>query len=306
MRCVRGCSLCLVAFACLGMATATPPQAPGMSECERMIDRQLYEVLRVVINTGAELYNADALKADAQTCEANRASCYRFYHGSLMTVRPLLSHHVELQKSIDLGFAKAERLRSMGERAYALRGVLDEVRARINPATSVYAATEERRSSATIKASATTLWERLGGEAVVRLIVDDFVALAIADTKINFFRSGKFQMTAAQITILKERFVAYISSVTEGTFQYSGRGMRAVHQGMAITEVEYSAFMVHMRTAFEAHCSNQVVVQRVMQKMEETRREIVETGVRTDSGLKLDLKKGEERKLGTPPLPFNK
>ena len=49
------------------------------------------------------------------------------------------------------------------------------------------------RASVAPQTAAASLWNRLGGEANVKRVVDDFVALAAADPKVNFFRAGAFK-----------------------------------------------------------------------------------------------------------------
>lgn len=81
-------------------------------------DRQLYNYLRTVINAGADLYNQ----------QGNFKACHDLYRGSLTTVRPLLSHHAELQRAIDTGLAKADKEKNIIGKAFVLRRVLGAVR----------------------------------------------------------------------------------------------------------------------------------------------------------------------------------
>src|SRR5262249_34402567 len=65
-------------------STLDPAQdggSAGISPAD--LDRQIYEVLRPVINAGADLYNRDG----------DRPGCYRLYQGALLTLRPLLTQH---------------------------------------------------------------------------------------------------------------------------------------------------------------------------------------------------------------------
>jgi hypothetical protein len=77
----------------------------------------LNESLRDVINTGANMFNE----------QGDHAGCYRLYQGSLLSVRPFVA--AALQKNIDDGINKAEKMSSFADRAFELRRVLDEVRA---------------------------------------------------------------------------------------------------------------------------------------------------------------------------------
>ena len=48
-----------------------------------------------------------------------------------------------------------------------------------------------------------TLWDRLGGEAGVSKVVDDFVAAAATDPKVDFSRGGKYKLDDARSPISK-------------------------------------------------------------------------------------------------------
>jgi hypothetical protein len=72
--------------------------------------------LRIVIDTGAEIYNK----------QGDHAGCYRIYQGGLLAVKPFVSP--ELQKRIDEGIGNAEKMGSYADRAFELRKVLDEIR----------------------------------------------------------------------------------------------------------------------------------------------------------------------------------
>jgi len=96
---------------------------PLSVENQAWLDRDIYRGLKTVINTGADLYNQ----------ESDRAGCYRLYQGALTALRPLLDHHPDLQKVIHTGPADAAGKPSVAARAFALRAVLDEIRARLKP-----------------------------------------------------------------------------------------------------------------------------------------------------------------------------
>src|SRR5262245_45134018 len=98
-------------------------RAQDTNEDRKALDEQVYKVLRDVINAGSDLYNR----------ESDHAGCARLYQGALMTLRPLLDHHPELQKNIDTGLKDADRIPAMAQRAHALRKVLDQVRKATRP-----------------------------------------------------------------------------------------------------------------------------------------------------------------------------
>ncbi|MGQ0627717.1 MAG: group I truncated hemoglobin [Phycisphaerales bacterium] len=102
-----------------------------------------------------------------------------------------------------------------------------------------------------------TLWDRLGGEANVRKVVDDFVGRAAGDPKVNFFRKNvagypEWKPSGEQVNNLKQRLVELISANTGGPFKYGGKDMKSSHAGMKVTEAEFNALAGHLDAALKA------------------------------------------------------
>src|SRR4051794_36080533 len=83
---------------------------PEVAPERRTGDAVNFTNLRDVINRGVDLYNA-----------GDAAACYRLYEGSLLTVRPFLDNHPDLQKTISTQLAAAERDPLTWRRAFTLR-----------------------------------------------------------------------------------------------------------------------------------------------------------------------------------------
>lgn len=265
-----------------------PLRAQGKAAAEspdrKVVDRQVYEMLKVVINTGADIHNGSPSKGIPH----NPAGCYLLYHDFLIALRPLLVHYPDLQTAIDAGLAEAERMptrtnREISERAFALRKVLDTIRASVG---------------AQAAAKGSTLWEQLGGEATVRQVVDDWVALAGPDPNVNFNRGGKVKLTDTKVAELKNGLVAYLSKVTRGPIKYQGKSMKEVHQGMGITNAEFDAALADLRKALEGRGVNPLVVQDMLKLVGETRADIVEVKPKPDEKKLDDKKSGEKKSVG--------
>lgn len=95
---------------------AQPPASP------QPIPAALYESLRDVINTGADLFNL----------QADYSGCFRVFQGSLLSIKPLLSP--DMQREVDQAFARAEKKTTFADRSYELRAVLDRIRDKVKPA----------------------------------------------------------------------------------------------------------------------------------------------------------------------------
>jgi hemoglobin len=85
---------------------------------------------------------------------------------------------------------------------------------------------------------APSVYRQLGGREGIALIVDDFVANAAADTRIN----ERFKaLKPEQVSKLKSNLSDQICDATGGPCAYVGRDMKTVHKGMKITDAEWNA-----------------------------------------------------------------
>ena len=82
-----------------------------------------------------------------------------------------------------------------------------------------------------------SLYDRLGGGPAVTAVVDAFVARCAGDDRIN----AKFERT--DVPRLKAMLVEQVSSASGGPVEYTGRGMRETHDGMAVTAGEFDALV---------------------------------------------------------------
>lgn len=241
-------------------------------------DGQVYKTLREVINRGADMYNS-----------GDYAGCYRLFEGALITVKPLLDHRPDVQKSIDRGLDSASRSPDMRRRAWALRTTLDDVRSAVS----------DGKAGAVAKGNGNgggkrSLWDRLGGEAGVRKVVDDFTALAAGDEKVNFFRDGKYKPTEEQVGMLKNSLVALISATTGGPLKYTGKSMKEVHKGMGITNEEFDALANDLVKALTKNGAAADDIDALLKIVDSTRGDIVE--VADEPKLKPKDKKEEMKK----------
>ena len=267
----------------LALPLRAEDQAEAAAPDRKVIDRQIRDMLKVVINTGADIHNG----SPSNGIPHNPAGCYRLYHDFLIALRPLLAHHPDLQTAIDSGLADAERMptrtnRELSERAFALRKVLDAIRAGVAPPPA---------------AKVPTVWEQLGGEAAVRQVVEDWVALAGPDPQVNFSRSGKVALTDTKVAELKNGLVAYLSKITGGPIKYQGKSMKEVHQGMGITNAEFDAALADLRKALDGRGIDPLLAQDVLKLVGATRDDIVEVKAKPDEK-KLDETKPGQKKSG--------
>jgi hemoglobin len=82
-----------------------------------------------------------------------------------------------------------------------------------------------------------SLYDRLGGEAAISAVIDDFAGRVLADARIN----KKFAKSNAERLVfhLKEQ----VCAVTGGPCKYTGNSMTASHKNMKVTEGEFNALV---------------------------------------------------------------
>ena len=98
-----------------------------------------------------------------------------------------------------------------------------------------------------------SLYDRIGGEAAVRKVVDDFVARTAGNPKVNFTRNGKWVANDANVKTLKTHLVNFLGSAFGGPQKYTGRSMKESHQGMGITQAEFNALAADLQAVLEAN-----------------------------------------------------
>ena len=198
------------------LALATSGLAADGSLSPRDLDSRIDQTIVRTISIGAPLYN-----------QGDPAGCYRLYQGALIAIEPLLGHRAELRQDVAKGLNDVESVRTYAQRATDLRRILDRVLSAVRTSPS--------------PAPPQPLWARLGGEPAVKAVVHDFVTLAASDPQVDFTRGGRYSLDAAAVANLEKLLVELISTVSGGPLKYEGRPMKPVHQGMAITDVQFNA-----------------------------------------------------------------
>ena len=98
----------------------------------------------------------------------------------------------------------------------------------------------------------TPLYERLGGEAAITAVVDDFVGRAASDPAVNFTRQGtskEWDASPENVATLKKHLTQFICSATGGPQAYEGKDMKTAHEGMQIAESEFGAIAADLRAS---------------------------------------------------------
>lgn len=85
-----------------------------------------------------------------------------------------------------------------------------------------------------------SLYERLGGAAGIKPLVDDIVE-AHMNNPIIKERFVPYREKPEQLAAIKKHICDFFGAGSGGLEQYTGREMQIAHQGMNITEEEYTA-----------------------------------------------------------------
>ena len=90
-----------------------------------------------------------------------------------------------------------------------------------------------------------SLYERLGGEPAISMVVDEFAKNVLGDTRIN----KKFAHSDANrlVTNLK----TFVCSATGGPQKYEGESMKEAHHHMGVTEGEFNALVEDLVKALD-------------------------------------------------------
>ena len=121
-----------------------------------------------------------------------------------------------------------------------------------------------------------SLYDRIGGEKALTVVVDDFVARAAANPKVNFLRNGTFNATPAFVSRLKSQLVTFLGQAFGGPQKYSGKSMKESHRGMRITQAEFSALAADLQATLEKHKVGKAEIDEIMKIAASTAVDIVE------------------------------
>lgn len=127
-----------------------------------------------------------------------------------------------------------------------------------------------------VEAGKKPLWDRLGGEAGVTAVVDEFLVTAAKDPKANIDRNGDYPLTKPRVEAVRKHVVELVSSLTGGPLKYTGRDMKNSHQGMKITEDEFNAAAGHLIAALKKYKVPQAEIDELVSIVATTAKDIIE------------------------------
>ena len=87
-----------------------------------------------------------------------------------------------------------------------------------------------------------SLYSRLGGKKAIAAVVDEFVNIVAADTRINKF-FGDTAKDPKRLAKFKTNLGDQICSATGGPCKYKGKDMVTAHKGMGISDADFNALV---------------------------------------------------------------
>jgi hemoglobin len=93
-----------------------------------------------------------------------------------------------------------------------------------------------------------SLYQRLGGHAVISAVVDDFLGRLDTDPELMPFVGD---LNGTKAAAIREHLIEFICAETGGPCLYTGRDMQSVHQGIQIAAAHFQAVIRHFLEALD-------------------------------------------------------
>ena len=88
--------------------------------------------------------------------------------------------------------------------------------------------------------SSTTLYDQLGGDEALMLLVDGLFAKVLADDELTALFAGE------NLGRLRERQLRFLTSAFQGPRSYRGRPLVAIHSGMPVATHHFALVLAHL------------------------------------------------------------
>ena len=223
--------------------TAAPKVVGPLSRAD--IDKAAGDAAHNAIELGVKLWQNE-----------NYEGTFRLFQGTLIGLEGILDHRPKLTALIKDSLDQTWKMKPE-EGAFQLRRTLDAIQL-------------ETSGLGTLEKG--PLWDRLGGEKKVKLIVHDFIAAAIKDPKVNFSRDGKYKLGDKLVARIEEQMVDLISvNMANGPLDYLGRDVPKIHAPMKITDAEYDAFVGHIADALKKNKVDAADANELVRKFREVK-----------------------------------
>ncbi|MDY7578902.1 group 1 truncated hemoglobin [Herbaspirillum sp. RTI4] len=114
-----------------------------------------------------------------------------------------------------------------------------------------------------------TLYDSLGGQAVINNIVDGFLKIALDDPRI------KETFSESEMKRLRAMLAEHLCKVVDGPCVYTGDPMKEVHQGLGINQARFNAMTEDFQTAMVQLSIPAPIQYRVLARLAPMQRDII-------------------------------
>ncbi|MBU2880847.1 group 1 truncated hemoglobin [Psychrosphaera sp. B3R10] len=114
-----------------------------------------------------------------------------------------------------------------------------------------------------------TLYQQLGGDKKVELIVDNFIE------EIQFNKKIFQYFTESDVDRFREKLIEHICVIADGNCQYTGDTMQQVHEGMNITETDFNTTVDLLISAMTKADVPHRIQNQLLQRLAKLRHEIL-------------------------------
>ncbi len=135
-----------------------------------------------------------------------------------------------------------------------------------------------------------SLYERLGGDAGIAAIVDDFTTRALADPRVNWERKGvkrggfsihynrsvEWNASPDNVKKLKEHMTQFLALASGGPAKYDGAEMKQAHAGLHITNAEFDAAVGDLKASLDKANIATAEQKELLSIVESTRPQVVQ------------------------------
>src|SRR5262245_38180356 len=90
-----------------------------------------------------------------------------------------------------------------------------------------------------------SLYDQLGGGALLHATVEEFVDIMLDDKRINFAFAN------ADLKVFKQRLYSQLCSISGGPCRYEGRDMKTAHEKLSIDNAQFNALAEDLYLAMD-------------------------------------------------------
>ena len=121
--------------------------------------------------------------------------------------------------------------------------------------------------------STKTLYERLGGYDAISAVVNDLLPRLREDPQLARFWQHRGEDSLKRS---KQLLIDFLCSSAGGPLYYTGRDMKTSHEGMRISESDWSAFVGHLNATLETFQVPQAERDELVAFVQSTKKDMVE------------------------------